>query len=127
MADSNQNNNVLHAQIELDSHADSIVAVSNFCIMHYINRECDVSPYCDDYAPIKNVSIVQATTAYQSEYTGQTYIIILNEVLWMGDSMQHTLVNPNQLRYYVTKVQDDPTSSKPFHIMTENSDFNMEL
>ena len=71
--------------------------------------------------------IIQAATAYQSEYTGQTYNIILNESLWMGDSIQHTLVNPNQLRYYDTKIQDDPTSSKPVHIMTEKSDFNMEL
>ena len=41
--------------------------------------------------------------------------------------MQHTLVNPNQLRYYGTKVQDDPTSFKPLYIMTEYSDFNLEL
>ena len=41
--------------------------------------------------------------------------------------MQHTLVNPNQLRYYGTQAQDDPTSSKPLHIMTESSDFNLEL
>jgi len=95
--------------------------------MHYTNRECDVSPYRDDYAPITNVPIVQAATAYQSEYTGQTYILILNEALWMGETMTHTLVNPNQLRHYGTKVRDDPTSSTPMHIMTENNEFNIEL
>ena len=75
--------------------------------MHYTNRECDVSPYHDDHAPTKNVPIVQAATAYQSEYTGIIYILIFNEALWMGYSMRHTFVNPNQLRYYGTKVQDD--------------------
>ena len=59
---------IKHGRTELDSHADSIVAGSNCCIMHYSNRECDVSPYRDDYAPIKNVPIVQADTAYQSVY-----------------------------------------------------------
>ncbi len=45
----------------------------------------------------------------------------------MGESMQHTLINQKQLRYYGTKVQDDPTSSQPLHIMTENAEFNMKL
>ena len=95
--------------------------------MYYTNRERDVSPYRDNYALIKNVPIVQAATAYQSEYTGIIYILIFNESLWMGDSMRHTLVNPNQLRYYGTKVQDNPTSARPLHIMTESSEFNLEL
>ena len=90
----------IYSRIELDTHADSIVAGANCCIMHYTSRECDVSPYRDDYSPIKNVPIVQAATTYQSPHTGQNYILILNEALWMGDSMQHTLINPNQLRHY---------------------------
>ena len=32
-------------KVELDSHADTIVAGSNCVIMHYTGRECDVSPY----------------------------------------------------------------------------------
>ena len=58
-----QHNLVKYGKTELDSHADSIVAGSNCCIMHYTNLGCDVSPYRDDYAPIKNVPIVQAATA----------------------------------------------------------------
>ena len=45
----------------------------------------------------------------------------------MGDIMTNTLFNPNQLGCYGTKVQDDPTSSTPMHIMTENAEFNLEL
>ena len=29
--------------------------------------------------------------------------------------------------FCVTKVQDDPTSSTPMHIMTENNEFSLEL
>ena len=45
----------------------------------------------------------------------------------MEDSMQYTLVNANQLRYFGTKVQDNPTSDEPLHIMTEDNKFNLEL
>jgi hypothetical protein len=48
----------------------------------------------------------------------------------MGDSLDHTLVtNPNQLpvRYYGTKVQDNPMSESLLSIVTEDAEFCMEL
>ena len=41
--------------------------------------------------------------------------------------MDHSLVNPNQLRHYGTKVQDNPVSDRALSIVTENNDFCMEL
>ena len=54
------------SKIELDSRADSIVDGSNCCIIHFTNRECDVSPYRDDFGPLKNVYILQAVTSIPS-------------------------------------------------------------
>ena len=93
----------------------------------YTGKEYDVSPYRDDYESITNVPIVHAATAWQSHYTGQTYILVLNESPWMGDQIDHTLINPNQLRHAGTKVQDNPTSSMPISIITEDNEFSMEL
>jgi hypothetical protein len=45
----------------------------------------------------------------------------------MGDTMDHTLINPNQLRHYGVKVQDNPMSNFPLSIITEDDEFNMEL
>ena len=45
----------------------------------------------------------------------------------MGDAMQHTLINPNQLRYYGVKVQDNPMLSEPLSIIKEDNSFNLEL
>ena len=45
----------------------------------------------------------------------------------MGDSIDTTLVNPNQLRHYGTQVQDNPMSQLPLSIITEDSEFCMEL
>jgi len=82
-----------------------------------------VSPYRDDYDSIPNVPIVHAATAWQSSHTGQKYIIVFHEALWMGGIMEHKLVNPNQLRHFGTKVQDDPTSDRALSIISEGNDF----
>jgi hypothetical protein len=59
--------------------------------MYYTGKECYVSPY----EAIKSVPIVQAATAYDNRDTGKTTILILNKAIWMGDQMEHTLINPN--------------------------------
>ena len=41
--------------------------------------------------------------------------------------MSHTLINPNQLRHFGTQVQDNPMSSQPLSIITEDNEFCMEL
>ena len=103
------------------------MAGSNCTILQYTGKVCDVAPYRDDYESVNDVPIVHAATAWQSPETGQTYILVLNEALWMGDSMDHTLVNPNQLRHFGTHVQDNPTSSHPLSIITADNEFSMEL
>ena len=109
--------NLISGKCELDSHADTTVAGSNCVILQYTGKECDVSPYRGDYESIKGVPIVHAATAWQSPHSGQTYILVFNESLWMGDKMDHTLINPNQLRHFGTIVQDNPMLSKPLSII----------
>ena len=118
---------LISGKCELDSHADTTVAGSNCVILQYTGKECDVSPYRDDYESIKGVPIVHAATAWQSPHSGQTYILAFNECLWMGDKMDHSLINPNQLRHFGTIVQDNPMSPKPLSIITEDKEFCMEL
>ena len=95
---------IQHGRTELDSHADTTVAGANCRILHYTGRECDVSPYSEEYSPVKDVPIVQAATTWQSPNTGQLYILIFNEALYMGESLEHSLINPNQLRHYGVQV-----------------------
>lgn len=114
-------------RIECDTHADTCVAGANCVILSYTGKECDVSPYRDDYESVTNVPIVHAATAWTSKRTGQTYILVLNEALGMCDVMPLTLVNPNQLRHFGVKVQDNPMSDRPLSIITEDNEFCMEL
>ena len=122
-----KSSNIIYSTCELDSHADTTVAGRNCAILQYTGKECDVSPYSDEYESIQNVPIVTAATAWQSNHTGQTYILVFNEALWMGDQIDHSLINPNQLRHFGTQVQDNPTSSLPMSIITDDNEFCMEL
>ena len=70
-------------------------------------------PYSDTYDVITDVPVVTGATLWMSPHDGDEFILIFNEALWMGDTLQHTLVNPNQLRAYGTTVQDNPFSSTP--------------
>ena len=58
------NSTIIHSRIEMDSHADTIVAGSNCVVLNYTGQVCDVSPYRDDYAPIENVPVVHTATAW---------------------------------------------------------------
>ncbi len=58
----------------------------------------EVSLYHPKYERIENAPIVQAGTAYDHPETGKTYILILNQALYLGDQFPITLLNPNQAR-----------------------------
>ena len=45
----------------------------------------------------------------------------------MGEQLNHSLINPNQLHYHRTKVQDNPMSEKALSIISQDNDFYMEL
>ena len=113
--------------VELDSHADTTVFGKNFLILHYTGRECDVMPYSDTYESIKGVPIVTAATAWTCQDSGETYILVFHEGLWMGESMPNTLINPNQLRAYGCTVQDNPYCGSPLYLEDSNGTITIPL
>ena len=101
------------SRIELDSHVDTIVLGANCVILSHTGQSCEVMPYSDTYDTITDVPVVTGATLWTSPHDGDEYILIFNEALWMGNTLQHTLVNPNQLRAYGTTVRDNPFASSP--------------
>ena len=91
---------IYHGKCEMDSHADTIVAGKNCVVLNYTGKECDVSAFSDNCGTIENVLLARVATAWQSADTAQTYILVMNEALWMGEFMESTLINPNQLMHY---------------------------
>ena len=87
-----------------------------------------MSPYNDTYQSIKGVPIVTGATAYTCKRTGDTLILVFHEALWMGDTMDHSLLNPNQLRHYGVRVQDNPCdASQRMHLSTEDGELVIPL
>ena len=66
----------------------------------------------------KTVPIVQAAIAFLSKDAGQTYILMLNEVMWMVNQMDHSLINPNQMRQYGIIIQDNLMSDESLCIIS---------
>ena len=100
-------------RIELDSHADTIVLGTNCTILSHTGQSCEVMPYSDTYDAITDVPVVTGATLWTSPHDGDEFILVFNEALWMGDTLQHTLVNPNQLRAYGTTVQENRFAQSP--------------
>uniref|UniRef100_A0A7S4AMF1 Uncharacterized protein n=1 Tax=Pseudo-nitzschia australis TaxID=44445 RepID=A0A7S4AMF1_9STRA len=102
---------------EMGSHADTTIAGSNMVmlddladVLHFVN----VSPFSDDYAPIKKVPIAQCATAWTDPESGVVWILVFDEALYFGDKVRNSLINPNQIRSHAfNKVDDTPRQFDP--------------
>jgi hypothetical protein len=84
------------SQLELDSHANTIVWLQlHPTSLH--KKERALTPCTDVCEAIRGVLIVQAATVHDNPKTGEHALLTLNEAIWMGEQMDHTSVNPNQL------------------------------
>ena len=65
-----------------------------------------MSPFSASYDPMQDVRIATCLAAYNDD-CGRTWILVFNEVLWLGTSMYHSLMKPNQLRMTGIPGPDD--------------------
>ena len=86
---------------EMDSHADTCVAGSNCVVLEYTGRSAEVEAYSPDY-PSKQIPIATVATAYDCPTSGATYVIIINEALYFGDSLPFSLLSPNQKKHLIS-------------------------
>ena len=96
-------------------------------ILHHTGKVCEVSPYSDDYEAIKDVPVVCGAMLWTDTADNQEYILVFNQSLWMGDSLTHSLINPNQLRAFGTEVQDNPFSKERLSIQPSHHDITIPL
>ena len=79
---------------ELDSHADTICAGRNYRLLSKTGQCCDVKGFHDDLEDVKNIPIGTVVTGVVTP-DGVTLILVMHEVLYFGDSMDHRLMNAN--------------------------------
>ena len=98
---------------ELDSRADTICAGLNCRLIHYTGQECTVSGFHSQLGTIDKIPIATVATAWSDEHTGQGYILIMHETLFFGNDLDHSLINPNQIRSNGFDVFDNPYEPDP--------------
>ena len=96
------------AENECDTNADTCCSGKNFVVLTSTFRTADVYAYDTSIKPIENVPIVSGATAFDDPVTGDTFILVFNESLYYGEKLDHTLINPNQLRAYGIPLWDNP-------------------
>ena len=102
------------ADVEWDSNADTCCLGSNFVIVQPTEHVAEVFPY-DDKMPSVRVPIVSGATAYDCPKTNRTYILVVNEGLYYGKKLDHSLFNQMQVRAFGIPVWDNPfDKERPF-------------
>ena len=104
------------AENECDTNANTCCLGKNFVVLTPTYRTADVYAYDTSIRPIEYVPIVSGATAYDDPITGDTYILVFNESLYYGKKLDHTLINPNQLRAYGLPLWDNPFD--PMHALS---------
>ena len=108
------------ARNELDTHADTCCAGSNWSLMDYTGEICEVSPFHNSCEPVTDVPVARCCTVYTSPDTGQEWLLVGDQMLWFGSSLEHSLINPNQLREHGLDVNDNPFEPHLFGINSED-------
>ena len=107
---------------ECDTDADTCCLGMNFVVYAYTTRTAEVSSY--DRESTKIVPIVTGATAYDDKIKGETIILLFHESLFYGDKLDHSLINPNQIRHYGIPAWDNPfDKERSFGIEVDNETF----
>jgi hypothetical protein len=93
---------------EIDNHADTICAGPNWKLLELSGEFCSVTPFSSDYQPKANVPVARAATVYTCPDSGQSVLLVADQVLWFGANLHCSLLNPHQIRSYGHSLCDDP-------------------
>ena len=93
---------------EIDNHADTICAGPNWKLLELSGEYCNVSPVSAEYQPKQNVPIAKCATTYTCPTTGNSVVLVADQVLWFGNELHCSLINPHQIWSHGYGVCDDP-------------------
>jgi hypothetical protein len=103
---------------ELDSHADMIVGGANCILLETSGETTNVHSFSNERNPFSNVPIGTIATAWVDQKTSEVIVLVMNEALYFGNCLNHTLICPNQLRSFGIVVDDTP---KQFSLKSTHS------
>ncbi|KAI2501496.1 hypothetical protein MHU86_12941 [Fragilaria crotonensis] len=95
-----------------------------------VEGRMELTPTLTQFKALEDIPIATVATAYDCPLTGKTYVLVINEALYFGDKMKHSLLCPNQLRANGLKVDDCPRqydSDSTHSIHVPESDLSIPL
>jgi hypothetical protein len=84
------------------------VAGCNTVVLQLTYTKVNVTPFSDEYKAIKDIPIATVTTAWGDPAGGPTVILVVNEALYFGDRMNHSVLCLNQIRANGLVVNEVP-------------------
>jgi hypothetical protein len=80
----------------------------NFLCIRPTGLVCSVQGFHKSFKAIPEVPVATVATAWDDPDTSQTFILIIHQALYFGSQLDHSLINPNQIRVAGIGVCDDP-------------------
>jgi hypothetical protein len=97
----------------LDSYADTCCAGPNFKVMEMSEEKVNVFPFSEKLSAVKDIPIATVATIWEDPHTGEMWLLIIHEALYFGQSLQESLLCPNQLQSHGIKVNNKPVQFDP--------------
>ena len=94
------------SRTDMDSHADSPVVGKNSYIIETQGKKVTVNGFTKSLGS-KTVPVVDAAVAYDCEFTGKVYILIIRNALYF-EEMSINLISPFILRLAGLHVNEEP-------------------
>mmetsp|Transcript_15766 Transcript_15766/g.22505 ORF Transcript_15766/g.22505 Transcript_15766/m.22505 type:complete len:309 (+) Transcript_15766:699-1625(+) len=98
---------------EIDSRADTVCAGSTFRLIEESNHYCVVNDFHKDMLPMQDIPVATVATAYDDPVSQETFILVFFEALYFGNTMEHSLISPMQLRHNGLQVDQTPRQYDP--------------
>ncbi len=76
--------------------------------MEFTGDICEVTPFLDSYKPVTEIPVARCGMVWTCWETGTEYLLVCDQMLWFGTTLQQSLLNPNQNQAYGIEVNDNP-------------------
>ena len=108
------------ANNEIDTRADTSCLGPNWRPIAYTGQKCTVKGFLDALGEVQSIPIATCALAWDHPSNNKTYIPTIHKGLYFGSQLDHSLINPNQLRHNNVEVYDNAfDDERPFSILTD--------
>ena len=103
---------VFDANNEFNTRSDTICVGANWRLLSASGHCWDVYGFHDDFKGTLDVPVARVARGIHNE-NRSVHIMIVNQALYFGASLEHSPIKPNQIRHLGIPVSDNPYDSGP--------------